>query len=69
MKPIANYSSLHRNLIFGFEVKMMPTENIQEFRSVGAWNVSFCAQFACGLTMWPKWPDQGAAGRTRDLQT
>ena len=38
---------------------MMPTENIQEFRSVGAWNVSFCAQFACGLTMWPKWPDQG----------
>ena len=47
----------------------MPTENIQEFRSVGAWNVSFCAQFACGLTMWPKWPDQGAAGRTRGLQT
>ena len=30
---------------------MMPIENIQEFRSVGAcWNVSFYAQFACRCT-------------------
>ena len=26
---------------------MMPLENKQEFRSVGAWNVSFYSQFAC----------------------
>ena len=38
---------------FGFGVKMMPIENIQEFRSVGAWNGSFCAQFACRLTSRP----------------
>ena len=49
---------------------MMPTKNIQEFRSVsGFWNVSFWAQFACRLTKWPKWPDQGTAGRSRGLQT
>ena len=35
---------------------MMPIENIQEFRSVGAWNVSFCAQFAC----------RGTSGRTEE---
>ena len=28
---------------------MMPLENKQEFRSVGAWNVSFCSQIACRL--------------------
>ena len=40
---------------------MMPIEHIQEFRSAGAWNVSFCVQFLCGLTKWPNtWPaDQG----------
>ena len=43
---------------FGYEVKMMPIEHIQEVRAVGTWNVSFCAQFACRLTKWPKWPDQ-----------
>ena len=48
---------------------MMPIENIQEFRSVGAWKASFCALFACRLTKWLKWPDQGTNGRTRDLQT
>ena len=48
---------------------MMPTENKQEFRSVVAWKASFCALFACRLTKWPKWPDQGTNGRTRDLQT
>ena len=37
----------------------MPKENIQEFRSVDAWNVSFCAQFTCRLTTWPKWADRG----------
>ena len=57
-----------QNSRFGFEVKMMPIENIQEFRSVCALGLerSFCAQFACRLT---KWPDQGTFGRTRDLQT
>ena len=48
---------------------MMPIENIHEFTSVGAWNVSCCAQFACRLSKWPKWPDQGTTGRIRDLQT
>ena len=43
---------------FGYEVKMMPIGYIQEIRAVGTWNVSFCAQFACRLTKWPKWPDQ-----------
>ena len=38
---------------------MMPIENIQEFTSVGTWNVSCCAQFACLLSKWPKWPEQG----------
>ena len=37
---------------------MMPIEHIQEIRSVGTWNVSFCTQFACRLTKWPKWRDQ-----------
>ena len=32
---------------------------IQEFRSVGAWNVTFCAQFACRLT-------SGQSGRTKE---
>ena len=41
---------------------MMPIENIQEFRSNGAWNVSFCAQFAC-------WFTSGQSGWTRGLQT
>ena len=48
---------------------MMPIENIQEFRSVGAWNVSFCAQFACRLTSSQSGPDRGTTGRTKDLQT
>ena len=38
---------------FGFEVKITPTENIQEFRSVSVWNVSICAQFVCRLTKRP----------------
>ena len=48
---------------------MMPIENIQEFTLVGAWKVSCCAQFACRLSKWPKWPDQGTTGRIRDLQS
>ena len=32
---------------------------IQEFRSVGAWNVTFCAQFACRLT-------SGQSSRTKE---
>ena len=48
---------------------MMPIENIQEFISVGAWNVSCCAQLACRLSKWPKWPDEGTTGRISDLQT
>ena len=44
---------------------MMPIENIQEFTSVGAWNISCCAQFACRLSKWPKWPDQATTGRIR----
>ena len=47
----------------------MPIENIQEFTPVGAWNISCCAQFACRLSKWPKWPDQATTGRIRDLQT
>ena len=46
---------------FGFAVKTMPIENLQEFTSAGAWNISFCAQFAYGLT-------GGQSGRTRGLQ-
>ena len=48
---------------------MILSENIQEFRSVGAWNLCFCAHFASGVTMWPKWPDHGTTGWTRGLQT
>ena len=43
----------------------MPTENIQEFRTVGAWNVSFCALLMPAYKV-PKvarprnhWPNQG----------
>ena len=49
---------------------MMPIENIQEFRSVGAWNVSFCAQFVYAGLQVAKvagptnhWPDQGPSNR------
>ena len=48
---------------------MMPIENIREITSVGAWNVSCCDQYACRLSKWPKWPDQGTTGRIRHLQT
>ena len=44
---------------FGFAVKTMPIENIQEFTSAGAWNISFSAQFAYGLT-------GGQSGRTME---
>ena len=37
---------------FWFGSLMMSIENIQEFRSGGAWKVSFCAQFPCRLTKW-----------------
>ena len=41
-----NYSSLHRNLLLVSKFKCaIPIENKREFRSDGAWNVSFCAQF------------------------
>ena len=41
-----NYSSLHRNLLLVSKFKCaIPIENMREFRSDGAWNVSFCAQF------------------------
>ena len=52
MRP--NFKLFTQKSHFGFEVKMMPKENIQQFRSVGAWNVSFCAQVAC-----KSWPDKG----------
>ena len=44
----------------------MPVKNIQEFRSDGAWNVSFCA-----LLMPSSKVDKvaGTTGRTRGLQT
>ena len=32
----------------------MPIENVQEFRSDGAWNLSIYAQFAYQLTKWPR---------------
>ena len=54
---------------FGFEVKMMLIENIQEFRSVGAWNVFFWRTVCMLVYKLPKWPDQGTTGQTRDLQT
>ena len=41
---------------------MMAVENVQEFRSVCVWNVSFCAQFGSVCMpayKWQKWPDQG----------
>ena len=60
MRP--NFKLFTQKSHFGFEVKMMPKENIQQFRSVGALNVSFCAQVACRLT-------PGQSGRTRGLQT
>ena len=41
----------------------MPIENIQ------ALGTFLFEQFACRLTKWPKWPDQGTTGRTRGLQT
>ena len=51
-----NYSSLHRNLLLVSKFKCaIPIENMREFRSDGAGNVSFCAQFAYRLTKWPKW--------------
>ena len=59
MRP--NFKLFTQKSHFGFEVKMMPKENIQQFRSVGAWNVSFCTQVACRLT-------PGQSGRTRGLQ-
>ena len=40
MRP--NFKLFTQKSHVGFEVKMMPKENIQQFRSVGAWNVSFC---------------------------
>ena len=56
-----NYQFFMRPTIahFGFEVKMMPIDNIEEFRSVGAWKVSFCAQFAWRLT-------SGQSGRSKE---
>ena len=59
MRP--NFKLFTQKSHFGFEVKMMPKENIQQFRSVGAWNVSFCTQVAYRLT-------PGQSGRTRGLQ-
>ena len=59
MRP--NFKLFTQKSHFGFEVKMMPKENIQQFRSFGAWNVSFCTQVACPLT-------PGQSGRTRGLQ-
>ena len=48
---------------FGFAVKTMPIENLQEFTSAGAWNISFCAQFAYGLTADST---AGQSGRTKE---
>ena len=50
----------------------MAVENVQEFRSVCVWNVSFCAQFGSVCMpayKWPKWPNQRTTGPTRGLQT
>ena len=60
MRP--NFKLFTQKSKFGFKVKMIPKENIQQFRSVGAWSVSFCVQVACRLT-------PGQSGRTRGLQT
>ena len=54
---------------FGFEVKITPTENIQEFRSVSVWNVSICAQFVCRAYKEAKQTDQDTNDQTRGLQT
>ena len=63
-----NYSSLHRNLLLVSKFKCaIPIENMREFRSDGAWNVSFCAQFnlhtglRSGQSAGPRnhWPVQG----------
>ena len=44
------------------------TENIQEFRSDGAWNVSFCALLMPAYKV-TKVAGQGTTGQTRGLQT
>ena len=63
-----NYSSLHRNLRLVSKFKCaIRIENMREFRSDGAWNVSFCAQFnlhtglRSGQSAGPRnhWPVQG----------
>ena len=63
-----NYSSLHRNLLLVSKFKCaIAIENMREFRSDGAWNVSFCAQFnlhtglRSGQIAGPRnhWPVQG----------
>ena len=63
-----NYSSLHRNLLLVSKFKCaIPIKNMREFRSDGAWNVSFCAQFnlhtglRSGQSAGPRnhWPVQG----------
>ena len=45
---------------------MMPIENIQEFRSDGAWNVSFCVPLMLAYKVAKV---AGTTGRTRGLQT
>ena len=45
---------------------MMPIENIQQFRSVCAWNVLSAHSLHVGL---PSGPYQGTFGRTRGLQS
>ena len=42
---------------------------IQEFRSVGAWNVTFLRTVCMPAYKWPKWPNQRTTGPTRGLQT
>ena len=45
---------------FGFEVKMMPIENIEEFRSVCTWNVLFARSLHADLQNgWTKEPLAG----------
>ena len=61
MRP--NYSSLHKNLILVSKFKWRLQKIIQVLGTF------LFTQFACRLTKWLKWPDQGTTGRTRGLQT
>ena len=64
-KPQSSYDQLllfTQKSHFGLEVKMKPIENIQEFRSLSAWNILFVySLYADYKRAGPRnlWPDQG----------